>query len=112
MPSSRPGPIQIQLVIPRDGLPAPSTANWFHFAHSGGEVQMMMGYVDPLTAAKAVEEASTQKVPVRLSPEVTYRLLLTPTGFLRLRAQVEEMFSKMRDAEQANEEPTPSTPPE
>jgi hypothetical protein len=88
--------VELSLQIPVSGLPVPVGANWFQLSHSLDQVQLLIGYVDPLVAHFAVASARANKSEPTLEPEVLSRVSMSMTGYLRLRGQVEEMFGKLR----------------
>jgi len=93
------GQVQVALKIPDTDLPVPEGANWFHLTNSNADVQLLVGYIDPRVTHAVVESVIAGKAAHKatIAPEVTHRLLLSITGFLYLRAQVEEMFVRLRE---------------
>lgn len=103
--------MSVRMDIPSTGLPAPSAANWFHFSHHGGDIQLLVGYIDLYSLASQVEKnrAKQGKGAITLKPEVTHRVQFSVSAFLLLRGQIDEMFQKLKSAELiADVTPTPS----
>src|SRR5579871_6750050 len=91
--------LEAAVQIPTSGLPTPLGTNWFHFSMSNTDIQMLVGYVDPLRASEfAQARAAGAKSSDKLSPDVSQRLTMSLSGFLYLRAQVNELFQKMQAA--------------
>lgn len=109
--AQEPKSVQATIELPKSGLPAPLAANWFNVSHHGGEVQLIMGYLDLYAIAMIAKDAKagTLKQPASLKPDVTHRFMLSTSGMLQLRAQLEEIFQLMRKAGVVDEG-TPQTP--
>ena len=83
--------IQLSISLPDpDVTPPPETANYFHFAFAGADVQMLVGYVD----LRQLHEATTNPKARTLTPAISHRFLLSPAGFTILRSMVEEISKK------------------
>lgn len=88
---------RMELDVPTKNLPAPEGANWFNLTRLNADVQLMVGYVDPLAAHRVGLAILAGEKNVRLAPDVTHRFMLSVGGFLYLREQVEEIFRKMKE---------------
>lgn len=74
----------------------PETANWFQLSHLGTDIQLLIGYVDSQKVLAAVETEKRRpghkgSMNVRAEAEITHRMLLSPQGFVTLRATVEQL---------------------
>lgn len=92
----------VRVEFDRDGpLPAPEGANFFHFTHIQGEVEMLVGYVDLnrlWALSQDYEDASDEEeLPshVSVKPEITHRLVLSANGFKTLKDRVDQIWSTM-----------------
>ena len=93
--------LRATLPSPKD-LPAPEPANFFSFAFSGLDIQMLVGYIDPL-AVLAIQQAGGKG---DLSPLITHRFAVSQTGFALLRAQLDEILKKFEAQEQKQRDAT------
>lgn len=94
--------VQLKIALPKpEDTPLPEGANYFHFSWRGTEVQMLVGYIDPL---KTLPVASGGLLPVpptkgtQISPEITHRILLSVSGFATLKAQVDQIAASMKSS--------------
>jgi hypothetical protein len=90
-------PVKITLTIPKADLPAPEAANWFQLTRANDSIQLLIGYVDPIHASDYVTAVRSGKKNLTLSPEIASRVAMSIGGFMYLRNQVNELFSKMQE---------------
>ena len=101
----------VRTELPTAGLPTPSAANFFHFSHHGGDVEMLVGYIDLYNLATQVEKARSKagKNLIVLRPELSSRIQISVRTFLLLRGQVEQMFQKLQAADVIERVEVPAT---
>jgi hypothetical protein len=84
--------ISVQAKLPAiEDAPAPEPANFFAFQFAGFDIQMLVGYIDP-RAVEAFKKSGSAGATV--TPLITHRFALSPTGFQILRAQLAEIAQK------------------
>jgi hypothetical protein len=88
------GPITLEISLPKGARPPAEIATFFQMAHTGSEIQMLVGYIDPqIVAARAQQELVRRpgggEIQVKIEPELTHRFSISPQGFAMLRASVD-----------------------
>lgn len=89
---------QMKVNVPETGLPSPEAANWFHFRHHMGDVEMLIGYIGAGQIEKVVPRLAKGESVDALIPETTRRIVLPLAGFVHLRSQVESIHKKLLEA--------------
>lgn len=101
MPDSTPAPaVPFQVAIaltPQTPVPPAEGANFFHFAHVGSEVQMLVGTINLLD----ILHAQVQGGETVVSPAITHRFMLSLVGFSHLRSQLNEISVQLEAATSA-----------
>lgn len=95
---TRPLTAQLQVKAPDGSAALPIGANWFHFRLHLGDLEMLVGYVSAGAIEQITPDLMAGRDPQPLEPEVTGRYLVQMNGFLQLRAQVEDIYKKMKEA--------------
>lgn len=78
-------------------MPPALAANFFQFTFSGPEIQMLAGLLDIRKMVELGTKGGGGKI--RVQPEITHRIFMSPRGFMILRQQVNEIFDKMQEQE-------------
>ena len=77
-------------------LPPPEAANWVHLVHQNNEVQMLIGYVDPLDVMRLTDSGAHKSgKEVSLRPVITRRISLSVTGYAYFRAQFNQLHERL-----------------
>ena len=81
-------------------LPPTEGANYFHLSTRGPEVQLLVGYIDLFEvhqAAAKLQRGTLASTAPRVTASVSHRFLLSFVGLVRLRDQIDEIVTLLRN---------------
>lgn len=85
-------PLQMFARFSDENRPATLPANHFHFAFTGTDIQLIVGYIDGADMAQTREDAMRAGKPqATVLVETLARIAMSPGGFFALRSQMRDI---------------------
>lgn len=85
----------LRVLVSNEDLPPPEGVNYFQLSVSGPEVQLLAGYLD-LKMVADVLAGHADDEEVEITGQISHRLFLSVRALLQLKAQVDEIMTKVQ----------------